>query len=222
MLPAPNAIDLVFVLVELNIPVVKVNPANASVPLVNVVVALVFIVSAAANVVVPDVLLITNAPNVVLVFGVIVPVPLIVAVNELNVPPLDSVKLFKFNPVLPALNAEVPKLSVLNQLPLVNVIALVPLPVSVKFGALSEEPPAVLPKLTVLVIEASVVKPPVPVYVNPVAVATSNTSVAAVVCANTILFVPKLTERVVALSELNLPVVKSNPFNANVPLVNKV
>jgi len=206
-LPVPNAIERVFVLVELNIPVVKVNPANASVPLVNVVVALVFIVSAAAN--------------VVLVFGVIVPVPLIVAVNELNVPPLDSVKLFKFNPVLPGLNVVVPKLSVLNQLPLVNVIVLVPLPVSVKFGALSEEPPPI-PNANVLVVEASLTKPPVPVYVKLVASVISNTSVAAVVYANIILFEPNCIERVVAVFELNIPVVKSKPFKFNVPLVKVV
>jgi len=100
--------------VELNIPVVRVNPFNVSVPLVNVVVALVVKLSAAANVVVPDVLLTVSAPNVVLVFGVIVPVPTIVAVNVVNVPPVDNVNEFKFNAVVPGLNAVVPKSSLLK------------------------------------------------------------------------------------------------------------
>ena len=44
-------------------------------------------------------------------------------------------------------------------------------------------PPAVAPKLNVLVLLiAATVNPPVPVYVNPVAVAILNTVVAAVVC----------------------------------------
>ena len=94
----------------------------------------------------------------------------------------------------------------------------VPLPVNVKFGALVDEPP-VVPKVTVLVIDASVVKPPVPVYVKPVAVANDNTTVAAVVCANTILPVPKLIARVAVPVLANIPVVKLNPFNANVPVV---
>ena len=55
-----------------------------------------------------------------------------------------------------------------------------PDPVNDKFGALVEEPP-VVPKTYVLVIDASAVKPPVPVHVKPVAVAAENTVVPAVV-----------------------------------------
>ena len=141
----PNVIERVFVLVELNIPVVKSNPFNANVPLDNVVVPVAVNVNAAANVVVPDVLLTVSAPNVVLVLGVIVPVPTIVAVNVVNVPPLLNVSEVKFKLVVPGLNAVVPKLSVLNQLPVVNVITAVPLPVNVKLGLLGEfAGPAVL------------------------------------------------------------------------------
>jgi hypothetical protein len=50
-------------------------------------------VNVSPNVVVPDVVLIVNTPNVVLVLLVIVPVPNITAVNVENVPPLDNVKL---------------------------------------------------------------------------------------------------------------------------------
>jgi len=180
MLLEPNVIALVVLPDELNIPVVKLKPFNAKVPDVNVVVPVAVKVSAAPKLVVPVVLLIVNAPNVVLVFGVIVPVPTIVAVNPLNVPPLDSVNPLRFSDVVPGLNAVVPKIRLLNQLPVVKVITAVPDPVNDKFGALVAEPP-VVPKTTVLVILASVVNPPVPVQVNAVAVAIDNTVVAAVV-----------------------------------------
>lgn len=55
-----------------------------------------------------------------------------------------------------------------------------PAPVSDTLAALVASP-AVAPMLIVLVIEASVVNPPVPVQVKPVAVAILNTVVAAVV-----------------------------------------
>jgi len=51
--PVPKAIARVLVLLELNIPVVRVNPAKASVPAVNVVVPVTLILSAALRVVVP-------------------------------------------------------------------------------------------------------------------------------------------------------------------------
>ena len=114
ILPVPNAIDRVLVLFELNMPVVKTNPAKSNVPLVNVVVAVATVVSAAANVVVPDVLLTVNAPNVVLVFGVIIPVPTIVDVNVVYVPVADKVNEFKFKLVVPGLNTVVPKSSLLK------------------------------------------------------------------------------------------------------------
>jgi hypothetical protein len=120
-------------------------------------------VNAAANVVVPAPLLMTNGPNVVFPLLVIVPVPLIDAVREVNVPPVESVKPFKFKLVAAIVNAVVPKLNVLNQLAVVNVITEVPDAVRVKFGAFVDVPPAVAPKFTVLVTAAVVVNPPVPV-----------------------------------------------------------
>jgi hypothetical protein len=95
---------------------------------------------------------------------------------------------------------------VLNQLPVVNVDTAVPTPVNVKFGALVIEPP-VVPNVNVLVLVEGLVKPPVPEYVNPVTIAILNTVVAAVVHWRSILFVPKLIERVLVLLELNAPVV---------------
>ena len=102
-------------------------------------------------------------------------------------------------------------MSVATELPLINV----------KFGLLVADPP-VVPNVNVLVADIVLVNPPVPVYVKLVAFAIFNTVVAAVVCANTILFVPKVIERATAPVELNIPVVNVNPFNANVPLVNVV
>ena len=113
------------------------------------------------NVVVPAVLIVNAA--IVLPFVVMVPVPTIVAVNVVNVPPLERVKLLRFKLVAPGLNAVVPKLSALNQLPLLSVAIAVPEPVNVKFGALAEVPPAVEPNAKVLVISAAAVNPPVPV-----------------------------------------------------------
>jgi len=181
MLLVPNAIARVFELLELNIPVVKSNPFNASVPAVNVVVT---VASANANwsprVVVP-VLLIVNAA-IVLVLLIIVPVPTIVAVRPVYTaptPPLN-VKLFKFNAVVPGLNVVVPKFNVLNQLPVVRVVTNEPEPVNDKLGELVDVPP-VVPTVTVLVTDvASVVNPPIPETVNPVAVAILKTVVAAV------------------------------------------
>ena len=137
--------------------------------------------NAAASVTVPAPLLTANAA-IVLPAGVMVPVPRMVAVNPVNVPPDDNVNPFKFNAVVPGLNAVVPKLNVLNQLPVAKDITDVPVPVIVMFGALSDVPPAVLPKKTALAtVAASVVNPPVPVRVNPVAVAMLSTVVVAVV-----------------------------------------
>ena len=50
----------------------------------------------------------------------------------------------------------------------------------------------------------------------------SNTVCAAVVCDNTILFEPNVITRVFALLELNIPVIKLNPFKIKDPLVNVV
>ena len=156
---------------------VKLNDAKSNVPAV---IAKVLQLKAADKVVVPAPLLIITGPNVVFPLALIVPVPTIVAVKVLNVPPDESVNPFKFNEVVPGLNAVVPKFNVLNQLAVVNVTTAVPEPVKDKFGAFVLVPP-VVPNVTVLVMLASVVKPPVPVSVKPVAVAIDNTVVAAVV-----------------------------------------
>ena len=152
----------------------------------------------------------------------IVPVSNIVALNEVYDPLLDNVKFIKFNVVVPGLKDVVPKSSLLNQLAEVSVATLAPV-VNVRFGALDIVPPAPLPKENVLVtLMAATVKPPVPVQVNPVAVDILNTTVAAVVCDNTILPAPKAIARVLLWAELNVPVVRVNPAKSNVPNVNVV
>jgi hypothetical protein len=95
--------------------------------------------------------------------GVIVPVPLMLAVKLVKVPlPLgDNVKLFKFKVVAAIANALVLKFNKLNQLPVVNVAIDIPL-LNVKFGALVAKPP-VVPNTKVLVVDIVVVNPPVPV-----------------------------------------------------------
>jgi hypothetical protein len=102
------------------------------------------------------------------------------AVNVVNVPPLLNVKLFKFSVVVPIVKAVVPKSNLLYQLFVVKVITEVPLPVNVKFGEFVVEPP-VVPNVNVLVTDASVVKPPVPVHEKLVTIGIANTVVAAVV-----------------------------------------
>ena len=126
----------------MNIPVVKSNPFNINVPAVNVVVPVAVNVNAAANVVVPNRVwcAIVSAPNVVLLVGVIVPVPFIVAVKLVNVPLALNINEFKNNVVVAIVNAVVPKSNVLNQLPVDHVMIAVPLPVKVKLGALVELP----------------------------------------------------------------------------------
>ena len=69
-------------------------------------------VNALASVVVLAPLLITRGPNVVLLPGVIVPVPTMLAVKLVNVPPVLRVKPSRFNDVTPITNAVVPKFSV--------------------------------------------------------------------------------------------------------------
>jgi hypothetical protein len=83
-----------------------------------------------------------------------------------------------FAEIVPGLNPVVPKSNLLKQLTCVNVITDEP-DVSVKLGALATVP-AVLQQVIVLVIDASVTNPPVPVHVNPVPVAILRTVVAAV------------------------------------------
>ena len=157
---------------------------------------------AAGKLVVPEPLLITTGPNVVFPFGVMLPVPTMVAVKFVNVPPLDNDTLFKFKFVAAITNAVEPKSSLLNQLAVVNVAIAVPLPDNDKFGELVAEPP-VVPKTYVLVIDASETKPPVPVQVKPVASLHANTAVVAVVCANMMLPTSKFITRVFPLLETN-------------------
>ena len=136
--------------------------------------------SVAAKVTVPAPLLTVNAA-IVLPAGVMVPVPTMVADKVVNVPPFDNVNPFKFSAVVPGLNAVVPKLRLLNQLPVVNVCTAVPLSVNDKLGALAAVPP-VVPNTKVFTTAAVEVNPPVvPVQVKPVAVAMFNTIADAVV-----------------------------------------
>ena len=132
-------------------------------PLVNVVVPVAAKDSGAANVVVPEVLLIVNDTNVVLLLLVMVPVPNIVGVMVVYVPVADNVKSpAMFSAVAPGLNEVVPKFRLSNQLPVTNVATLAPV-VNVKLGAVVNEPPATEPTPNVLATDASAVNPPVPV-----------------------------------------------------------
>ena len=99
---------------------------------------------------------------IVLPLAVIVPVPRMAAVKLIYDPPLDKVKLLRFNDVAGRAKTVLPKLSVLNQLPVVIVCIAVPDPVKVKLGLLVIEPP-VVPNVNVLTTLASLVNPPVPV-----------------------------------------------------------
>ena len=216
ILPEPKLMLRVLELFELNIPVVNVNPAKSNVPEVNVVVAVTTVDNAPANVVVPEWLIVNAAID--LPFGVIVPVPTIVAVKLVNTPPVDNVKLLRFNVVPASVNAVVPKSNLLNQLPVVNVNTAVPEPVNVRFGEVVDVPP-VVPTVKVRVISAATVNPPVPVQEKLVAFAIDSTVVAAVVWANIMLLVPNAIERTPVPVEANIPVVKSNPLKVNVPAV---
>ena len=155
--PDPD-MDLVSVPVLANVALVTENVEQASVPCVSVRAPLA--VSASAKVAVPVVLTVNPAKLWPLL--VIVPDATIIAVNPVNVPPLDNVKSPPMlNTVAGTAKAVVPKFKFLNQLPVVNVCTAVPLPVNDKLGALVVEPP-VVPKVYVLVTDADV-NPPVPV-----------------------------------------------------------
>lgn len=90
MFPAPKVIARVLLLLELKMPVLKVNPARASVPAVSVVVLVVPAVIASASVTVPPEAL-TVIPAIVFPRLVKVPVAAIVGPWEVNVPPADKV-----------------------------------------------------------------------------------------------------------------------------------
>lgn len=123
--------------------------------------------------------------------------------------------IFKFVP--PGLKDVDPKSRLLNQLPVVNVPTEAPV-VNVKLGAFILPPP-VVPKVYVLVIDASAANPPVPVLVKLVGFTILNTVVPAVVCAKTTLYEPNAIERTPVPVELNIPVVKLPP-RVSVPAVN--
>jgi len=221
ILPVPNSTDRVLVLLELKIPVASVKLFSTRAPLVNVVVPVATKLNASLNVVVPDTLLIVNAA-IVLPLLMILPVPTMFRVSDANVPPDDNVRSpTMFRVATGRAKAVVPKLRSLIKLVLVMVTIATPAPVSDTLAALVASP-AVAPMLIVLVIEASVVNPPAPVQVNPVAVAIDTTVVAATVVAKTMLFVPNKTDLVLALLELKIPVVKLKPLRSSVPFVNVV
>ena len=91
MLPAPKVIARVDVPEEEKIPVLKVNPARLRVPAVSVVVALVATVIASARVtVMPEPLIVVLL--IVLPTLVMVAVARNVGANDVNVPPVESVK----------------------------------------------------------------------------------------------------------------------------------
>jgi len=140
-----------------------------------------------------------------------------VAVKLVYVLPGLSVNPFKFKLVVANVNAVVPKSRVLNHDPEVNVATAVPLPVSVRLGALVAVAGVTLPTEYVRVTAASDTNPPVPVRVRLLAWAMPSTVVPAVGCANTTLPVPKRSLREPVPEELNMPVVNVNPARFNVP-----
>ena len=180
ILPVPNATDRVLVLLEAKVPVASVKLFSTRAPLVNVVVPVATKLNASLNVVVPDTLLIVNAA-IVLPLLIILPVPTMLRVSDANVPPDDNVRSpAMFSVATGRANAVVPKLRFLIKLVVVMEMIATPAPVNATLGALVASP-AADPVVSVLVMEASVVNPPAPVQVNPVAVAMLNTTVAAVV-----------------------------------------
>ena len=179
ILVLPNVIERVLVTLELNIPQDNTKPPRSSVPLVNVTVLVAVNVVVADSVVVPDVLLTVKFVSVVLVAVLIAPVPTIVGVKLVYVPPLAKVKLLRFSAVTAGVHVLPVKSSLLNQ-PAVVIVGIDAPDVMNKFGALADVPP-VVPKVNVRVTLIAAANPPVPVFVNPVAVAMLNTVVAAVV-----------------------------------------
>ena len=223
ILPVPKSTERVLVLLELKIPVASVKLFRTRAPLVNVVVPVATRLNAPPNVVVPDTLLIVNAA-IVLPLLTILPVPTVFRVSDANVPPDDNVRSpAMFNVVAGRAKAVVLKFRLLNQLPVVSVTIEVPVPNTVKLGALVTVPP-VVPNTHVLVKSALTknLARLVPVQVKPVAIAIFNTVVAAVVCVRVIAFDPNAMARVLVLLELKIPVLKPNPPRSRVPAVNVV
>ena len=88
-----------------------------------------------------------------------------------------------------------------------------------KLGALVAEPPAVLPKVNVLVISAAALNPPVPVLLKLVAFGILIFVAPAVVVPNMILLEPNDIARLLVLSEVTVPIVTSLSPKSTVPLV---
>lgn len=144
-----------------------------------------------------------------------------IGVRPVYVPPVANVNVLTNTEVEFTVEVVPVKFSALNQLLVVMLPIAAPLVIA-KFGALVSEPPAVDPNRNVLVTVRLDTNPPVPVYVNPVAVAMANTIWAAVVWVRLMLFDPNTMARVLALSELKMPVVRSLPFRSRVPAVSVV
>jgi len=161
MLLVPNAIALVLVFVEENIPVVKSKPFSANAPEVNVVVPPAICVYASPKVVVPEWLMVN--PAIVLPVEVNVPVPKKFIVNPVYVPVAVNVNVFTFNVVATGVQ-ELPVKSNLPNIPDDVKVGTADPEVNDRFGALDEVPLLLVEaKLNVLVTVIAEVNPPVPV-----------------------------------------------------------
>jgi hypothetical protein len=216
MLPAPKAIDRVFELLELKIPVLRVKPARLRVPCVKVTVVVFAHVTAPLSVTVIPAPLIVMGPTVLPAL-VNVPDPTKFVVPELQkFPPVAQVRLpaiFTAPPAVPALPVKPVKLTFLNQL--AGKMSTRPPPVpTVRFGALDAVPPLELPNRT-----SSVAGAPVPVQVKLVALGMFRCMVPDVRLKR-IFPEPKEIARVLELVEAKAPVVKLKLLRASVPAVN--
>ena len=219
MLFDPNAMARVLVLLELKIPVVRSLPLRSRVPAVSVVVAVAISDWLPPRVSVPPEMLTPKPPNCLLNCGVQVCVLVNVGVRPVYVPPEARVNVLTNMDVVAGVDVVLPKFKELNQLPVVMVGTAAPV-VNVKFGALVVAPPAVDPKLNVLVTPRSDTNPPLPAIVKLVASAMLNTVVAAVAFVSVILLLLKLIDLVPVPVETKVPVLMAEePFTTNAPAV---
>ena len=134
-------------------------------------------------------------------------------------PPDAKVSVLTDMAVVAGVDVVLPKFNELNQLPVVMVGIAAPV-VNVKFGALAAEPPAVDPKLNVLVTAMSEINPPLPAIVKLVASAILSTVVAAVAFVNVMLLLLKLIDLVpVPVERKVLVLMAEEPLNTNEPAV---
>jgi len=220
MLPEPNEIARVFVLLEEKIPVLNVLLFKLSVPWVSV--NVLFTVNASPRVtVIPEPL----TPQLLKAFPKLVKVVEATNVGPklVYVPVVERVK----SPAIfavglpPETEQELPvKFKFLNQLVAVIVNKDDP-PFTVRLGAFDEVPP-VVPNTIVAVAAMLRVNPPVPVQEKLVTVAIDNTVVAAVVLVSAMLPEPKVMARVDDPEELKIPVLKVKLASARVPAVRVV